>query len=985
MRTTRNILLGLTALIIGVSALQAGNNAQKTRKSGSGEWVSIGPVDVPGRVLAIHVDNDDNMRIYAGTAGGGLWISVNGGASWSHCKGFQGSAAVSAITQASNGRLFIGTGEGLNWGYAPPGVKNNLGTFGITGDGVYISDDKGATFTQIASTASWIEVNTMAYDKKNNWLYVGTNEGLKVSKDNGTTFQNAMSGPGSTSKVFDVKVGSDGSVICAIFPSNGDVRISTDNGTTFTSVCGTRDTLLPNTAGRFSVAIAPSNPDVMYAFATDNASGRQGRFLGLFVSTNKGKSWRRIFHPNGYDDPMRGYGAYSNVIAVSPDDFDKVFVGSYNLYQVTKSDSTQVDIDGKRLYAPLPSGRYWVGDPNLSSSYLARATDIHSIFYSGKTIYLGTASGIYCSTSDGALFLERNRALSNTQIFSMSVGVNSRIIAGTRENGSVFMRNPKNWDAHSEGLSDGHGGKSAFSSLKPDALHYVTYDYDVYRRASFESDAQGAAQWLTANGEENCIMGRGAEFPRWATSDDDDPTSVNASRLAVPLLFWESANDANSKDTIRFVADKNYKPGERICAKSARNKYPVWTTNTTGDTLRKDSVFYVLDSVTSRLFLGGGGFAGGSTVVGAPVFMSLTALNYDISQRWNCVFHTNEKSEQVIDMAVSRDGNHLFILTKATGGSAIYRVSGFDDYRALKEVDKFNYDYAKKSGYEGSVGGLFTSNPLRMLTDETLLTTMDDILSIALDPNDDDNLIYTTGESYDRIMLITNATTVSSATPVNKEGSGLPNNVPVYTGLIVKKKGNDNSSNIAYIGTEVGIYRTENFYASNPKWEEYIDGIGIKVPVFKLHQQTKDMPFNYSLTYDGSDVPDSVHFSGTTNLGIIYAATHGAGIYMDITYFVPPITGIKPYLDITQDNKLKVYPNPATSSVSVDYALQSNQSVQLNIVDIMGRVVYTENLGTKESGSHSQLVDCSNLPNGFYIINMVIGKQTKTAKFVIFK
>jgi hypothetical protein len=80
-----------------------------------------------------------------------------------------------------------------------------------------------------------------------------------------------------------------------------------------------------------------------------------------------------------------------------------------------------------------------------------------------------------------------------------------------------------------------------------------------------------------------------------------------------------------------------------------------------------------------------------------------------------------------------------------------------------------------------------------------------------------------------------------------------------------------------------------------------------------------------------------------------------------------------------------VYPNPATSSISVDFALQSNEFVQLNIVDVMGRVVYTENLGTRESGSYSQIVDCSNLPNGFYFVNMKIGKQTKVAKFVVFK
>jgi len=1018
MRTIQNILLGLTALIVGISALQAGNNdTHKNRKSGNKEWVSIGPVDVPGRVLAIHVDNNDNMRVYAGTAGGGLWISTNGGASWNRCINLIGSAAVSAIAQASNGRLFIGTGEGLNPSYALSGVKDNLDSYGITGDGVYYSDDiskcdgaiayKEATFTKIESTASWREINTMAYDTKNNKLYVGTNEGLKVSTDNGTSFSPAMSGPGSTSKVFDVKVGSDGSVICAIFPANGDVRISKDNGATFTSVCGTSATKLPNNAGRISVGIAPSDPNIMYAFVADNVNSDYASFMGVYVSLDKGESWRKIFKSGGYNDPMLGNGAYMNVLAVSPTNPNKVFVGSFLLYQVIKTDSTQLDENGEILYQPLPSGKYWVGDPNVPSSYLGTADGIHSIFYSGKTIYLGTSSGIFYSSNDGSLFEERNRALRNTQIFSMSAGINGRIIAGTRENGSVYIRNPKDWDAHSEQLSYGNGGKSVFSILKPDALYYFA-GYNGYRRASFESDAQDPAQWYTTNGEENCIMEKGATSPRWRNSDNEKRSTII--QLASPFLFWESAEDYKSKDSVTFIADRDYEKGEAICAKSARNKYPIWTTNTTGDKLYQDTtgvwiidtitkdttgrtvrnnIMRVHDIVTSRLFMGGGGFIGKSVPVGAPVFMSLTALNYDIIQRWNCVFHTDDIGDMVAGMAVSRDGDHLFILTKNVGSSAIHRVSGFDEYRALEEVDKFNYDYANPgSGYGGSVGGLFTPNSLRKLTDEVLLTTGDDILSIALDPQNDDNLMYTTSD-YDRVMLITNATTATYPALVdNKEGTGLPDNIPVYTGLIVKKKDNDNKSNVAYIGTELGVYETNDFDTPNPTWELYKNGIDINVPIFQLYQQTKDVNPVVSVVYDGTKEPDTVYnFPAVSNLGVIYAATHGAGIFVDTSQFIPRITSVKQYFNATKstDNKLKVYPNPASSSIFVDYALQSNEFILLKIVDVMGRVVYTENLGTKESGSYSQEIDCSNLPNGFYLINMTIGKQTRVAKFVVFK
>jgi len=797
----------------------------------------------------------------------------------------------------------------------------------------------------------------MAYDAKNNWLYVGTVGGLKVSKDNGGSFQNAITGPGSTNKVFDVKVGSDGSVICAL--QGGDVRVSTDNGNTFTLVCGTKDTLLPNTAERFSVAIAPSDPNTMYA----SAAAGNGVFMGVYVSKNKGKSWKRIFNPGGYDDPMSDaygvYGEYRNVTAVSPYNPDEVFVGSQSLYQVTKIENQDNNYSIVRiLYSP-----------------------IHSIYYSGTTIYLGTSSGILYSPYDGLLgFQSKNRALGNTQLFSMSVNIEGRIMAGTRENGCIYMRNPIDWDTHSESLSNyySNGGKSAFSIIKPSALYYFD-GYSGYRQASFVSDAQAPNQWFTTNGAENCLMKQGVTEPRWRELGNNND---NFYKLALSFTFWESIEDYNSKDTITYIANKDYAPQDSILVKSTRNKYPIRIKNPLSDTLRKDSTLLVQDIVTSRLFMGGGGFTDKGVAVGAPVFMSLTALNYDVAQVWNCVFHTNDENEQVMDMVVSKDGNHLFVLTKSLSGFAIYRVSGFDQYRALKEVDCFNYDYVTKSGYEGSTGtaGLFASNSSRKLEDDTLLilTTGETILSIALDPQDDDNLVFTTNGSSEQVNLIPNATTTTFALPTNKQGN-LPNDLPVYTVLIVKQFNDiDVAKTIAYIGTEVGIYKTDNFSASSPTWTLYNNGIDIRVPIFQLYQQTKEVPYGLYVT-DG----DTTFFPGTSNLGTIYAATHGAGIFVDKSQSV---VGIERYSPITKNmDKLKVYPNPTSSSISIDYALQNKASVQLNIVDVMGRVVYTENLGTRESGAYSQMVDCSHLPNGFYFVNMKIGQYTKTAKFVVFK
>jgi hypothetical protein len=985
MRTIRNILLGLLAFTVGIATIQAENmNAGKRQKNNQSGWISVGPSNVSGRVLAIHVDINNNQKIYAGTAGGGLWITTNGGASWNRCMGYTGPAAVSALAQGNDGRLFIGTGEGLNRNYTGPGVLTNTESYGIKGDGIYISDDGGNTFSHVSSTSSWVAVNNMAYDKNNNKLYVATNGGLNVSSDNGNSFANVI-----VNKTFDVKVGSDGTVICSVQLSGdtpGDVRVSTDNGNSFHSVCGTSDTKIPN-AGRISVAIAPSDPNIMYALL-ETRSGYTNAFYGVYVSIDKGETWNKIFNEGGYNDPMNGSsGIYASAIAVPPTDPTKVLVGSSRLYEGIR---VQQDISSKDIVYG------WL--PRLISGNSPQT--IHTIVYEGSTTYIGTSSGIYYSEGDQGFFSSRSRYLSNLQVYSMSVSNDGRIIAGTRENGSIYMLKPLDSNSTGQRLISGNdGGKSVFSLLKPEALFYLSSYGIGYRQASRESDAQSPKNWYGSivNEKTNFLAEIYQEdhVPRWypylspsSGININKLVNITPNPLAPPLIMWESISDFNSKDTIMYVAEKDHAPGDEICVKSSKNKYPVWITNTSSDTLHRNDTLLVPDIITSRLFLGGGPYkitTSATQGIGAPVFMCLTMHDYDINPDWTCVFRTKDTTEQVMEMVVSNDGNHLFILTQKILNSeySLYRVSGFDQYRDIIELDVFKYNYDRGAGP-------YTINDRRMLVDDTLIlnNSSEDILSIALDPQNNNNLIYTTnntGDANPRIKLITNAltATLSSVNTKNKDerGNGLPLEIPVYTALIEME-----NSDIAYIGTEKGIYMTKDFTSASPQWVSYNEGINISVPVFQLYQQTKNFPSTYSVTYGKTGSIDTINFSGVSNYGIIYAATHGAGIFRDTTYWKK--TDSKTFIPGNKyvNNTLKVYPNPANDQFTIDYTLtSSNDQVLLNVIDITGKILYTKNLGVKEMGNHSERLDCSNLPNGFYFVNMIIGRYNKTAKIIISK
>src|SRR5689334_2913498 len=89
-------------------------------------WTALGPAPIPngqttpaevpvsGRVTAIAVDPTDANIVYAGTAQGGVYRSMDGGASWTALLDTAQSLAIGAITIDPNTptTVFVGTGEG---------------------------------------------------------------------------------------------------------------------------------------------------------------------------------------------------------------------------------------------------------------------------------------------------------------------------------------------------------------------------------------------------------------------------------------------------------------------------------------------------------------------------------------------------------------------------------------------------------------------------------------------------------------------------------------------------------------------------------------------------------------------------------------------------------------------------------------------------------------------------------------------------------
>ena len=52
----------------------------------------------------------------------------------------------------------------------------------------------------------------------------------------------------------------------------------------------------------------------------------------------------------------------------------------------------------------------------------------------------------------------------------------------------------------------------------------------------------------------------------------------------------------------------------------------------------------------------------------------------------------------------------------------------------------------------------------------------------------------------------------------------------------------------------------------------------------------------------------------------------------------------------------------------------------MEVVNVLGEVVYTSNGGVMQAGNQKLTFDGSGLSNGFYFVNLTIGKSTITKK-----
>ena len=92
---------------------------------------------------------------------------------------------------------------------------------------------------------------------------------------------------------------------------------------------------------------------------------------------------------------------------------------------------------------------------------------------------------------------------------------------------------------------------------------------------------------------------------------------------------------------------------------------------------------------------------------------------------------------------------------------------------------------------------------------------------------------------------------------------------------------------------------------------------------------------------------------------------------------VMTVVGVEEQVEQTTFN---VYPNPVENVAWVDLSLAGNEEVRLDVVNLLGQRVMSQDLGTMSAGNNRMQLDLGGVQSGIYLVTLTAGDTTTTLR-----
>ena len=311
----------------------------------------MGPAE-GGRISAITGVPGDARVWYLGAASGGVWKSVDSGATFRPVSDSMPVQAIGALAIAPSKPSIVWAGTGEAWA---------IRDADLMGDGIYKSVDSGATWQHMGLEETGRIGRIIVHPTNPNVVYVcalgratgeQTEHGVYRTTDGGKTWKLVLtlggnygcSGLTLDEKNPKVLFAGMWHVIMhtwAMYSGTHDpkdgVYVTRDAGDTWKQVL---DPGLPNPPiGKIDVAVAPSNSKRVYALIQTADQG------SVWRSDDGGVKWKVV----NYQRPLIGRAGYYIHLMVSPANPDEILLANSSFFQSK---------DGGKTFAEVP----WGGD-----------------------------------------------------------------------------------------------------------------------------------------------------------------------------------------------------------------------------------------------------------------------------------------------------------------------------------------------------------------------------------------------------------------------------------------------------------------------------------------------------------------------------------------------------------------------------------------------------------------------------------------------
>lgn len=513
-------------------------------------WQERGPVNVGGRTRAIALDIKDENRILAGGVSGGLWISENGGQTFSKVTTNLMLHSITSIAQDTR------VGFQDIWYYGTGELSGNSSD--LEGHGIYKSIDNGLSWDILESTANdsantisslgdFKYVSDVKVNPVNGDVICASFAGVFISQDGGASWQNVLIADGSPNGFNYINFGNQVSVdVSASGVYYATLSADAQNAGIWRSPDGLSWTdITPNGfASSFRriesdfnpfesdellfIVDAATNPSIdnhelwHYNYLSGDGSGVNGVWENRTANLPKGDCL-------GFYDFNFGYfqtqNSYDMLVNYHPSEEDVVFIGGTNLYRSTDAFQSELNyqwIGGYQCDAQNPSNYIW---PN-------HHPDNHAL------VFLPSNNNVMLSAHDGGLSITQNCMSSSISWESLNNGY------GTSQFYTVAIEQGEtDSDAIIGGLQD--NGTWLTNSINPNADWISTFYGD------------GAYCAIAENGSSYFVSWQGGKTFKFAIDENGqttaltriDPTGGSNYRFINPFIL-----DPNNDNTMYLPA-----------------------------------------------------------------------------------------------------------------------------------------------------------------------------------------------------------------------------------------------------------------------------------------------------------------------------------------------------------------------------------------------------------------------------------------------